>query len=217
MRYVARDQRFCNILQPRQPHLVAARAHFSHHALHRRVAQECLHPFSHRRQYHLFLVSVPSLRYAVFPCSTSHRSQTANSRVYRFPGVLFHASTFQCWSLHPAFNLLQNLRRRVSGHHFHQDHFSSRRLHLFSSDNLIPRPIPAFHQHIRQQRRHHPLWCGLVENHHRIHAFQTGQNLRALLLRNDRPPLAFQPPHTLVAIHPHNQHILQTAKSIPLS
>src|SRR5215469_2807329 len=80
MRYVARDQRFCNILQPRQPHLVAARAHFSHHALHRRVAQECLHPFSHRRQYHLFLVSVPSLRYAVFPCSTFHRSQTASSR-----------------------------------------------------------------------------------------------------------------------------------------
>ena len=35
----------------RETHQIAAGAHFSLHALHGRVAQECFHPFSHRRQY----------------------------------------------------------------------------------------------------------------------------------------------------------------------
>src|SRR5208283_3779072 len=109
-------------------------------------------------------------------------------------------------------NLPQNLRRRIPLHHLDAHNFSSRRFHFRASHNLIPRPILALYQHVRQQRRDHPLRRRFIKDQHRIHAFQAAQNFRALLRRDHRPPWPLQRAHARVAVDTHNQHIAQRAR-----
>src|SRR5208283_843599 len=104
-------------------------------------------------------------------------------------------------------NLPQNLRRRIHWHHLHAHNLSPDRFHFLASHNLIPGPVPALYQYIRQQRCNHPLRREFLKYQHRVHAFQAGQNFRALLRRIHRPPRPLQRVHARVAVDTHNQRI----------
>src|SRR5208337_3550292 len=109
-------------------------------------------------------------------------------------------------------DLPQYLRSRIPWHHLHAHNLSPRCFHFLASHNLISRPVLAFHQHIRQQRRNHALWRRFIKYQHRAHAFQVSEYFRALLRPEHRSPRPLQLSHAFIAVQSHNQHIAQRAR-----
>src|SRR5208283_3558465 len=109
-------------------------------------------------------------------------------------------------------DLPQYLRSRIPWHHLHAHNLSPRCFHFLASHNLISRPVLAFHQHIRQQRRNHALWRRFIKYQHRVHAFQVSEYFRALLRPEHRSPRPLQLSHAFIAVQSHNQHIAQRAR-----
>jgi hypothetical protein len=102
---------------------------------------------------------------------------------------------------------LQNLARRISRHNLDPHHFAASCFHFLAPDNLIRRPIPAFHQNVRQQCRNYTLRRRFLEDDYCIHAFETRQNFRALFGRDHRPTGSLQPTHAPIAVQTHYQRV----------
>src|SRR4029077_13508090 len=99
-----------------------------------------------------------------------------------------------------------------SRHQRNRNHPASRGFYFFAAYNLVGRPIAAFHQHVRQQRRNTRTWRWLIKNPHPIHKLQRRQNFRAFALRNNRPASAFHFSYTAIAVHANYQRIAQTPR-----
>jgi hypothetical protein len=121
---VGGDEGFRYILQAGKAYEIAAGAHFPHYALHCRVAQERFQSFSHRRQYHFFPESIP-----------------IGQRVLLLLVLLACASIF----LRFAANLVDDVAGRIAWQVVDQHDFSASAFDFFASDDLIARPVAAFH------------------------------------------------------------------------
>jgi hypothetical protein len=75
--------------------------------------------------------------------------------------------------------------------------------------NLIAGPVSALHENIGKESGDLFLWGWPVEDEDRVDTFETGEDLGALLLRNDGTRGTFEGANTLVAVNPDDQKITE--------
>jgi hypothetical protein len=106
-------------------------------------------------------------------------------------------------------NFLQYGSGGITGQDGNRRDPAAGRLHFFTADDLVWRPVAAFHQNVREQARNQFPWCKRVEDHYRINTFHRSQDFRSLALRPNWPSVALQLPHARVTVQAHNQEVAQ--------
>ena len=92
-----------------------------------------------------------------------------------------------------------------------QDHFSPCRFHFFTANDLVPWPVAALYENIRQKRYHRFLRGQFIEDDDAIHTIEVRQDLRALLLRNYGAAGALQGANAVVAIQANDKGVSHRA------
>lgn len=103
-----------------------------------------------------------------------------------------------------------NPTRRDLRHERDADDGAPPGLHAGSADNLVDRPISAFHQDVGVYRFNQEQRIGFLELDDVVHARQRAQNFHPVLVRHHGParPL-LQEPDRGIAVDAHDQHVPQ--------
>ena len=75
-------------------------------------------------------------------------------------------------------------------------------------------PVAAFDQHIRLQAADDLLRIVFIEHHHRVHAFERGEDLGAFVLGIDRARRALDGLNRSIGVHSHDQRVPFTPGSL---
>jgi len=89
-------------------------------------------------------------------------------------------------------DFLQDGRCGVARRYRNGDHAAACGLYFLAPDDLIAGPIAALHEYVRKKRRDNFARRGLIEDDHRVDAFERRQNFRALAFRQNWTTRAFQ-------------------------
>jgi len=108
-------------------------------------------------------------------------------------------------------DFFQDIGGGVAGHDGSQDDAATGSFHFFAPDDLVAGPIAALDEHVGEQARDDFARGEIVENHHGVHGFESGENFRALALGDYRAAFAFELANTDVAIESDNQDVAQGA------
>jgi hypothetical protein len=102
----------------------------------------------------------------------------------------------------------------VAGHNGRGYHAASRGFHFFAADNLVTRPVAAFHKNVWEQGGDGALRRQIVKNDHAIDAFKRCKNLCALVFGNDRASLAFELSHARVTVQTDDERVAEAASML---
>jgi hypothetical protein len=106
-------------------------------------------------------------------------------------------------------NFLQDGCGGITGQDGNRLNHAASRLHFCTADDLVQRPVVAFHQNVRKQTRNQFQRRRRVKDHHRINAFERGEDFRAFAFGDDGTPFTFQWPNARIAVQSDDQHVTQ--------
>src|SRR6185503_12387179 len=80
---------------------------------------------------------------------------------------------------------------------------------LLTTNDLVDRPVAAFHQNVGQQPRDQREWRFLIKDGHEVNGLQRGNNFGSFLFVEDWAALSLENSHRTVAVQSNDQHIAQ--------
>src|SRR6266478_6682928 len=117
-----------------------------------------------------------ALSIAAWRRTASNLSRTAGS-------IMRGRSGIRARGARPFAYFLKNGGGRIAGHNGNGDDASAGGFHFLAAHNLVAGPIAALHQNIREEAGDEFARGQIIENHHGVHGFQSGENFDDLTPR----------------------------------
>jgi hypothetical protein len=100
------------------------------------------------------------------------------------------------------------------GQHGNSNNAPTRGFDFFTANNLVYWPISTFNQYVGKQSNDDLARCGLVENNHGVHAFQSGQDFGSFIFLVRRSVCTLQICDCGVAVQADDQRIPEFTRSL---
>jgi hypothetical protein len=105
----------------------------------------------------------------------------------------------------------------MAGFYWHANDSAAARFDDVAPDDSVGRPVGAFNENIWLESLDQIVRCGLVENHHTIHACQRFENLRALGLGGNGTSGSLDLPDGPIRVQTDDQGIPQRPRLLEVS